>query len=413
MIFLDIKSGDKSLSQRAALFSLLSKGVSRVENYARNEDCLGALALIKKLGARVEGLEGDEGCIKITPPAVLNSPAKLDCGNSGTAMRLLIGLLSAQKSGDFTLIGDEALSLRPMARVFAPLLKLGANISARDENFAPIKIAAKPLPYFEYESPVSSAQIKSALLLAGLLNNGCKLKEPSLSRDHSERMLGAMGAKITRLSECEIEIFAAKELNALDIKIANDPSSAFFLAVFALLKRKDLCLKSVLINPTRIAAFELLKTCGADIAYENKTTNSGEESANILVFGSRFTPKNPLHIFKDIASLIDEIPALSMLCAILPGLSVIENAKELRVKECDRIKALVEGLKELRVEVKERDDGLEILGKPDFKPIKALIKTYKDHRIAMSFALFGCELDDMQCINISFPQFFTLLGRIL
>lgn len=426
--FVDVAS-DKSISHRCAIFALLSDKPSRVRNYLSAEDTLNTLNIIIALGAQVSLNDGKNLCkiglnetlnlkgeklgeLTITPPKHIVEPAcVLDCGNSGTAMRLLMGLLSAC-DGHFVLSGDEFLNTRPMKRVGAPLIKVGAKIDGRDNGErAPISIRGSRLEYFKFKSEISSAQIKTALILAGLLSSGCEFKEDELSRDHTEKMLFGMNAPISINSDNSISVKPlAKPLDALDIDVPNDPSSTFFYAVAAaIVPGASVKLKNVLLNPTRIEAYKVLVKMGADIKFI-PTTQKYENIGDIEV---RYAELKAVDVSENISWLIDEAPALAMAFACANGTSRLRNAKELRVKESDRIATTVAGLKACGIKAKELDDGFEITGGT---PHMARIDSHGDHRIAMSFAvlglLCGMQIDKSEFIATSFPKFSTFLREL-
>ncbi len=406
-ITIDEIASDKSISHRCAIFSLLSDKTSIIKNYLRAEDTLNSLKIAELLGAKIEDNKDE---IKITPPKQLTEPFDiLDCGNSGTSIRIYSGLL-AGIDGFFVLTGDKYLRKRPMKRVAEPLRSIGAKIDGRENgNLAPLSIRGGKLSAFDYESKIASAQVKSAMILAAL--NGDKpstYKEPTLSRDHTERMLKGMGAKI-EIDE-KITIYPLeKPLNPLTIEVPADPSSAFFFAVAAAITKSKVILKNLTLNPTRIEAFKVLEKMGAKIEYILKT-DKYEPIGDIIVIGDKL---KAVEVSKNIAWLIDEIPALAMAMAVANGKSIIKNAKELRVKESDRIKAVVTNLQKCGIEVEEFEDGFSIIG-GEIK--KAKIDSYGDHRIAMSFAILGLlsgmEIEDTECIQTSFPNFTYLLNKI-
>ncbi|WQV04864.1 3-phosphoshikimate 1-carboxyvinyltransferase [Helicobacter pylori] len=414
MIELDINASDKSLSHRAVIFSLLAQKPCFVRNFLMGEDCLSSLEIAQNLGAKVENTA--KNSFKITPPTAIKEPSKiLNCNNSGTSMRLYSGLLSAQK-GLFVLSGDNSLNARPMKRIIDPLKAFGAKILGREDNhFAPLVIVGSPLKAYDYESPIASAQVKSAFILSALQAQGISAyKESELSRNHTEIMLKSLGANIhnqdgvLKISPLE------KPLEAFDFTIANDPSSAFFFALAcAITPKSRLLLKNVLLNPTRIEAFEVLKKMGASIEYAIK-------SKDLEIIGDIYIEHAPLkaiNIDQNIASLIDEIPALSIAMLFAKGKSMVKNAKDLRAKESDRIKAVVSNFKALGIECEEFEDGFYVEGLEDINPLKQrfsrikppIIKSFNDHRIAMSFAVLTLalplEIDNLECANISFPTF--------
>lgn len=414
MIELDINASDKSLSHRAVIFSLLAQKPCFVRNFLMGEDCLSSLEIAQNLGAKVENTA--KNSFKITPPTAIKEPNKiLNCNNSGTSMRLYSGLLNAQK-GLFVLSGDNSLNARPMKRIIEPLKAFGAKILGREDNhFAPLVIVGSPLKACDYESPIASAQVKSAFILSALQAQGISAyKESELSRNHTEIMLKSLGANIHNQDGVLTISPLEKPLEAFDFTIANDPSSAFFFALAcAITPKSRLLLKNVLLNPTRIEAFEVLKKMGASIEYAIK-------SKDLEIIGDIYIEHAPLKaisIDQNIASLIDEIPALSIAMLFAKGKSMVKNAKDLRAKESDRIKAVVSNFKALGIECEEFEDGFYVEGlgdasqlKQHFSKIKPpIIKSFNDHRIAMSFAvltlILPLEIDNLECANISFPTF--------
>ena len=400
---------DKSISHRSAMFSMLAEGESVIENFLRAEDTLNTLNIIKNLGADIED---KDGVIKIKSNGIKESFEVLDCGNSGTGMRLFCGLLSSA-NGHFVLTGDKYLRSRPMKRVTAPLISIGAKIDGRDDaNLAPLCIRGGNLKAFSYHSKIASAQVKSALILAALNADGeCKYKENELSRDHTERMLRGMGAQIDTDENLVTTIKPLKKLlKPLHIKIPADPSSAFFFAVAAsIIEGSEVVLEGVTLNPTRIEAFKALQRMGGDITYELKE-DKYEPIGDITV---KYSPLHAITIEENISWLIDELPALSIAMACAKGTSKVKNAKELRVKESDRISTVVNALRNCGINVNEYEDGYEVQG-GELK--SAVVDSYGDHRIAMSFLIAGlvCDMEvkDVDCINTSFPNFFDLIGKI-
>ena len=400
---------DKSISHRSAMFAMLADGKSVIENFLRAEDTLNTLQIVRHLGAKVE----DDGeVITISSEGIKESFEILDCGNSGTGMRLFCGLLSSA-DGHFVLTGDKYLRSRPMKRVTEPLKAIGAKIDGRNGgDLAPLCIRGGSLKAFSYESKIASAQVKSAMILAALHADGiCSYKEPELSRDHTERMLRGMGAHIKTDENLVTTIEPLKNLlKPLHIRVPADPSSAFFFAVAAaIIPGSDVVLQGVTLNPTRIEAFKALERMGANISYELKE-DKYEPIGDIRV---HYAPLHAIEVSERISWLIDELPALSIAMACAKGVSVVKNAKELRVKESDRIATVVNGLRACGIEVEEYDDGYSITG-GELKP--AVIDSHGDHRIAMSFLIAGLkcgmEVEDVECINTSFPNFFDLLGKI-
>ena len=410
-IVIDNIASDKSISHRCAMFSLLSNKPSTIKNYLRGEDTMDSLKIAQKLGAIVE----DKGeVITITPPSKLTEPDDiLDCGNAGTGMRLYAGLLAGIE-GSFILTGDKYLRSRPMKRVTNPLRDIGASIDGREDgNKAPLHIRGGKLKSFKYHSPIDSAQVKSALILAGIQSDEVSYyKEDLLSRDHTERMLNGMGANISTNSDGWIEINPIKEpLKPLNLTVPTDPSSAFFFAVAAaIVPDAKVTLKNVTLNPTRIEAYKILQQMGADVEFI-EVENIYEPIGDIVVKNNKL---QGVTVDKNIAWLIDELPCLSIAMSIANGKSVVKNAQELRVKESDRISAVVNNLKLCGVNYKEFEDGYEIEGGATLQ--KATINSCGDHRIAMSFAIAGllCDMDieDTQCIETSFPNFTEILNSL-
>ncbi|MGW8169550.1 MAG: 3-phosphoshikimate 1-carboxyvinyltransferase [Sulfurovaceae bacterium] len=410
-IICDDIASDKSISHRCAMFSLLSDKPSTIRNFLQAEDTLNSLKIASMLGANVIQNESN---ITIIPPLQLEEADDvLDCGNAGTGMRLYCGLL-AGVDGAFVLTGDKYLRSRPMKRVVEPLRSIGAKIDGRKNgNQAPLFIRGGKLKAFKYHSPIDSAQVKSAMILAALkADDTCHYKENLLSRDHTERMLRGMGAKLEINNDGWIEIQPLNgPLEPLDITVPSDPSSGFFFAVAAaIIPNAKVHLKNITLNPTRIEAYKVLERMGADIEYilkedvyepigDIKVSYSGKLRATV--------------VDSNIAWLIDELPALSIAMAIADGTSKVSDAKELRAKESDRISSVLNGLKACGIECIEFQDGYEIIG-GTLK--QATINSYGDHRIAMSFAiaglLCGMDIEDVECIDTSFPNFFEILKTI-
>jgi len=403
----DAIAPDKSISHRSAMFAILAEGESRIANFLRAEDTLNTLKIVGHLGADIHD---DGSVITIRSNGIQESSEILDCGNSGTGMRLFCGLLSSAE-GHFVLTGDEYLKRRPMKRVTQPLRNIGAKLDGRNNgDLAPLCIRGASLNAFEYESKIASAQVKSAMILAALRSNGvCTFREPELSRDHTERMLAGMGARIevqglqTRIWPLE------KPLSPLNIRVPADPSSAFFFAVAAAITPgASAVIEGVTLNPTRIEAFKVLEKMGAEITY----TLSDERYEPIGTIEVKYSPLKAVTVEENISWLIDELPVLSIAMACAEGKSIIKNAEELRVKESDRIKTVVDNLNLCGIETQEYPDGYTVMG----GTLKsAIVNSHGDHRIAMSFLIAGLkcgmEVEDIECINTSFPNFFDLLGE--
>jgi len=407
-----VVDADKSISHRCAIFSLLTKGENRIKNYLKAEDTLNSLEIAKKLGAEVK--EENDEIVIIAPKKIKEPDDVLYCGNSGTTIRIYMGLL-ASNEGFYVLSGDEYLRKRPMKRVIKPLSEIGAKIDARENgNLAPVAIRGNKLKNFNYSSKIASAQVKSALILAALhANKPSFYEEPFLSRDHTERMLKGMGADLKCQMEngkWRVKINPLKDkLNPLNIDVPNDPSSAFFFAVAAAITNSTAIIKNVTLNPTRIEAYKVLERMGVEVEYLLKE-DKYEPIGDIVVKGKEL---KAVEVSTNIPWLIDELPALAMAMAVAEGKSIVKNAKELRVKESDRIKAVVENLKKCGIEAVELKDGYEIIG----GEIKgAEIDSFGDHRIAMSFAILGLlapmKIEKAESIYTSFPNFFELFSKI-
>lgn len=398
---------DKSISHRSAMFAVLAEGTSRIENFLRAEDTLNTLKIVGQLGADIVD---DGSVITITSNGIHETSEILDCGNSGTGMRLFCGLLSSAQ-GHFILTGDEYLKRRPMKRVTQPLRNIGAKLDGRNNgDLAPLSIRGASLQAFNYESKIASAQVKSAMILAALRSDGvCTYSELELSRDHTERMLKGMGAHIESQGLSTKIWPLDKALKPLDIRVPSDPSSAFFFAVAAAITpNSSVVLEGVTLNPTRIEAFKVLERMGADITY----TITDERYEPIGTITVKSAALKAVVVEENISWLIDELPALSIAMACASGKSIIKNAEELRVKESDRIKTVVDNLNLCGITTEEYSDGYAVNGGTLHK---ACVNSYGDHRIAMSFLIAGLrcgmEVEDIECINTSFPNFFTLLGQ--
>ncbi|WP_345990117.1 3-phosphoshikimate 1-carboxyvinyltransferase [Sulfurimonas sp. HSL1-2] len=401
-------AADKSISHRSAMFATLAEGKSVVRNFLRGEDTMNTLRIVEALGAEVED-DGD--VITIVSRGIQEPGDVLDCGNSGTGMRLFCGLL-ASAEGHFVLTGDEYLRRRPMKRVTAPLRSIGAMLDGRNNgDLAPLSVRGGSLKAFDYKSPVASAQVKSAMILAALRADGpCYFEEPELSRDHTERMLSGMGAQIkTENLRTEVQPLTGL-LQPLDIRVPADPSSAFFFAVAAAITPgSSAVIEGVTLNPTRIEAFKALERMGADIRYE-VTDERYEPIGNIEV---RYRPLKAIVVEENIAWLIDELPALAIAMATAEGTSEVRNAEELRVKESDRITTVMTNLQKCGIACEEFKDGYRITGG---ELQMAGVDSFGDHRIAMSFIVAGLrcgmEVEDVDCIQTSFPNFFELINAI-
>ncbi|MDR1323742.1 MAG: 3-phosphoshikimate 1-carboxyvinyltransferase [Candidatus Margulisbacteria bacterium] len=416
--------GDKSISHRAVILAALADGKTEIGGFLRGQDCLHTLKIFKMLGVECRDKK-DKLLIKGHGLKGLRKPdGQMDVGNSGTAFRLLAGVLAGQ---DFTakLTGDESIQKRPMGRVIEPLHRMGAEFNG---DKAPLVIVnnknTKQLVGIAYESPLASAQVKSAILLAGLYARGeTSVTEPALSRDHTERMFKTFGVKlrITALPNGKHKVTLPngkhKLKGGLKIKIPGDFSAAAFFIVAALIvPGSKLLLKNVGVNPTRIGLLDVLKKMGAKITWQNKKMLSGEPAADLQIVHS---PLKAVEVGGELLlRMIDEAPIFAVAAALAKGRTVVKNAEELRVKESDRIKTVVETLKSFGVSAAETSDGFVIDGSPELQittPVK--ISSHYDHRIAMSAAVFGLlnqketTITDDKCIETSFPGFAALLQK--
>jgi len=393
----------------------IANGITTVTGFLRGEDNLATLNAFRAMGAAIE----DDGITLKIHGRGLHGLAEpedvIDCGNSGTSIRLLTGLLSGQ-SFFSVLTGDRYLRKRPMKRVVTPLAAMGARIAGRDGGEkAPLGITGGPLVGISYDSPVASAQVKSAILLAGLYAAGETIvREPHLSRDHSERMLRHFGADIESCGTT-VKIRGGNELQAQEIVVPGDISSAaFFLVAGLIVPGSELMIRGVGVNPTRTGIIDILTMMGGRITLQNQREIAGEPIADILVQASAL---HGIEISGDLVPrAIDEFPVISVAAAMATGKTVIRDARELRVKETDRIKAMAENLRSAGVQVEESEDGMTVYGVEKFSAFH--VDSYGDHRIAMSMLIAGliaaapCTVDDTDCIATSFPNFFSLLEQV-
>jgi len=406
-------SGDKSISHRAIILSSISEGRSRIKGFLSADDTIRTANSFKSMGIRIEGIGTDELIIEGKGPDGLKEPEDiLDLGNSGTSMRLLAGLLAGQRFFS-VLTGDESLRRRPMGRVTAPLRMMGAEINGRgDGSFAPLAIKGKSLRPINYESPISSAQVKSSILLAGLYAEGeTSVKEPRKSRDHTERMLRVFGADL-RINGLTISIKGRQTLTAQDVDVPGDlSSSAFFLVAGTIVPDSEIIIKGVGINPTRTGLIDILRRMGAEIHLENIRDICNEPVADIHVSSNQL--KGVEIRGEEFLRAIDEFPIICVAASLSEGETVIREAGELRVKETDRISAMVEELRKMGVEVEEFPDGVRIKGRERLKG--AICNSHGDHRVAMAMTVAGLVADgetvieDTDCISTSFPGFMETL----
>lgn len=409
--------GDKSISHRAVIFGSLAEGVTRIENLLEGEDVLCTLDIMKAMGVKIRKRFG-KWFVEGKGVKGLSEPRKtLYCGNSGTTLRLMTGFLSGVPF-DATMTGDASLNKRPMGRVMDPLRSMGAKIEEFGTDKARyIRVRGGALKGKEFRIAVASAQLKSALLLAGLTSGQrVSVKEPSRSRDHSERMLKAFGADI-RVRGLKVDLKPGPRLRAQKVIVPGDFSSSAFFLVAALISRDPrsrILVRNVGLNETRVGALEVLKRMGARLRVFNKRTICGEPVGDVEARSS--TLRGTTIQGKILPRLIDEIPILCVAAAVARGKTVIRDAEELRIKETDRIRAVAAEWMRFGVEVKEFRDGLEIHGHESIAGARG--QSYGDHRIAMSLAVLGTvargitTVDDVDCIATSFPTFVPLLRKV-
>ena len=408
---------DKSITHRSLIFSALTKSKVKIKNLSLGADCISTLNIFKKLGVEYNFIS-DRELISDSSSGFCASSSFLDCTNSGTSARLLAGLFSGL-SFKVTLIGDESLSKRPMKRIIEPLSLMGANIKSND-NKLPLEITGSNLQGINYFSPIPSAQVKSSIILAGLNAQGkTRVFENVLSRNHSELMLKYLEAKITTgMDEKGYFVEVEKsELEPKPIEIVGDISSAaFFMVAAAIIPNSEILIKNVGINPTRSGILDIFKQAKIDFELKNKRIVTYEKVADILV---RYTPEiQPFKVDGDIIPrLIDEIPILAVLATQAEGISTCRNAKDLRNKESDRLKEIVNSFKLLGIYIKEFDDGFEIEGKVKLNK-EATLETHLDHRLAMSYYVLSLinkqpiNIKGFDCTNTSFPEFLELMDKL-
>jgi 3-phosphoshikimate 1-carboxyvinyltransferase len=408
--------GDKSIGHRAVIFASIAHGSSRILNLSGGEDNQRTVQAFKDMGVKI-WTEGQSLRIVGKGWEELAAPKNIiDCGNSGTTMRLLSGCL-AGRPFTTTLDGDQSLRRRPMQRVIEPLSRMGAQLISREnKGLAPLEINGGKLKGIEYSIPVASAQVKSAIVLAGLQAEGMTtVEEPQNSRNHTELMIEGFGGAVT-VEGRRVSVRGGQKLYGRDVRIPGDISSAaFFLVAAALVPQSQIVVRGVGINPTRDGVIEVLRRMGAQIELLDMRVETGEPVADLKVTGGRLTG---VEIGSElVARTIDEYPILTVAAALAEGVTVIKGATELRFKESDRIAAMTSGLRSLGVPVEEREDGMTIRGRQVLQGNK--VRSFADHRVAMALAIAGLcaeggvEIDDAQCVDISFPTFFDLLGKIV
>ena len=405
--------GDKSISHRAVMLGALANGTTHITGFLMGEDCLSTIDCFRKMGVSID-VSDKEVVVEGVGLHGLTAPeCELYTGNSGTTTRLLSGILAGQ-SFTSTMNGDATIQRRPMGRVMKPLREMGASIEGKDDNFCPLTMHPSELHGIEYRLPVASAQLKSAILLAGLYAEGqTTVIEPAPSRDHTERMFRALGVEIETNGNA-ITLNPPEDLHAVDIAVPSDISSAaYFLVAGAIVPGSELTIKNVGVNPTRTGIIDVLRDMGADIT----ESNFREEAEPVCDLTVRYSRLHGTEIGGAIIPrLIDELPVIAVAAAFAEGETVIRDAQELKVKESNRIASMVAELSKAGVDVEETDDGMIIRGGE--KPHGASFETYKDHRIAMSLAILGLaaegasRIDEPEVVAISYPDFFGTIAKL-
>lgn len=409
--------GDKSISHRSVMLGALADGTTEVRGFLQGADCLSSIACFEKMGIQIEN-DREHDIVKIHGKGLygLSAPKDvLDTGNSGTTTRLISGILAAQNF-ESVLNGDASIQKRPMKRIIDPLTLMGAQIeSIKDNGCAPLRITGAPLSGIHYISPVASAQVKSAILFAGLYAEGATaVTEPALSRNHSELMLKGFGASVMS-QDCTVTILPAGSLIAQEIDVPGDISSAaYFIAAGLITPNSDIRIRNVGVNPTRDGILKVCQEMGGKITVENYHKTAGEPVADLIVRSSELhgtTVGGSL-----IPTLIDELPMIAVMACFAEGTTIIKDAQELKVKESNRIDTVVENLRLMGADIEATNDGMIIHGGKTLHG--AVIDSHLDHRIAMSFAIAGgiaegeTEILDAECVNISYPDFYETLSHL-
>ena len=411
--------GDKSISHRALMLGALASGETQIQGLLLGEDPRSTASCFRAMGAEISPLNTELVKVKGIGLGQLQEPVDiLDAGNSGTTIRLMLGILASHPGRFFTVTGDSSLRSRPMSRVVKPLQQMGAQIWGRNDNsLAPLAIQGQALKSIHYQSPIASAQVKSCVLLAGLMTEGkTTVTEPALSRDHSERMLRAFGAELSVDPETNsVTVTGQAQLHGQKVVVPGDISSAaFWLVAGAIVPGSNLLIENVGVNPTRTGILEALEMMGADIQLENERTVAGEPVADLRV---RSSSLKACTIAGDlIPRLIDEIPILAVAAVFAQGTTIIRDAEELRVKESDRIEVMAKQLNSMGAKVTELPDGMEITGGTPLTGTD--VDSYTDHRIAMSLAIAALNSTGTTTINraeaasISYPDFIPTLQQV-
>ncbi|WP_160721339.1 3-phosphoshikimate 1-carboxyvinyltransferase [Bacillus sp. USDA818B3_A] len=408
--------GDKSISHRSVMFGAIAHGETKVTNFLPGDDCLSTISCFRKLGVTIE--ESDKG-LRIVGNGFegLKEPAEvLDVGNSGTTIRLLMGILAGRPFFS-SLVGDASIGKRPMTRVTVPLTKMGAKLDGRKNgDFTPISIRGGQLQPIQYELPVASAQVKSALILAGLQADGeSTIAEPAETRDHTERMIRQFGGEITKDNRT-IRVKGGQKLTASDIHVPGDISSAaFFLVAGAIIPGSEIVLKNVGLNPTRTGIIEVMHKMGAELEIVQNESNDLEPVGDLIIKTSNL--KGTVVEGELIPRLIDEIPIIALLATQAEGTTIIKDAEELKVKETNRIDTVVLELRKLGADIEATEDGMIIRGKT--KLSGGNVSSHGDHRIGMMLAIAALlcedsvELEQSEAISVSYPNFFEHLNNLI
>jgi 3-phosphoshikimate 1-carboxyvinyltransferase len=408
--------GDKSISHRYAMLAAIADGPSRLENYSTGADCASTLGCLRSLGVKWERKDGADNVIEVQGSGLaLSAPSEaLDCGNSGSTIRILSGLVAGQKFSS-EMAGDESLSRRPMERVIAPLTAMGAQITSENGR-PPLRITGAQLRAIHYRMPVASAQVKTCLLFAGLLADGeTRVEEPVRTRDHGEVALRAFGAELERKGN-EVRIRGGQRLRGIEARVPGDLSSAaFFLCAAALFPGSQLTVTNLLMNPTRARLLDILMLMGLRISVTQLDEVHGELIGTLQVEGGRL--KGATIAGADTAALIDEIPVLAAIAPYTEQGIEVRDAKELRVKESDRIASIAANLRAMGAQVEEQEDGLKIPGRQSLRG--AELESFGDHRIAMAFSIAALRaqgetlIRGSECAAISYPAFFSALDELI
>ena len=407
--------GDKSISHRALMFAALAEGTSRVRDILPSADVHATAGVLRALGVDIPPLGPSMEFTGVGPKGLREPAVDLDCGNSGTSARLLAGVVAGSGiTGRFT--GDASLSRRPMRRVQRPLEAMGATIDVSEVGGLPMVVRGGALQQIEWNNETSSAQVKSCVLLAALCAGvEATVREPTRSRDHTERLLAAHGVEVW-VNEAAVLLFGGQHLSPLDLRVPGDPSSAsFFAALAALAPHGELLLRDVCINETRTGFLAALAEMGAIVEMDDKVMRSGEWVANVRAAAG--TELRGVTIpAKAIPTLIDELPLLACIATYATGETRVTGAEELRVKESDRISAVVSNLRALGADAEELPDGFVVQGTNP--RLRGRVATHGDHRLAMAFGILGAlpgneiEIDDRECVAVSYPDFWTDLARV-